>query len=209
MIMLCRCLIFCQPLPMYSSGGFSFNTVNCVKLVHESDKFRFATNVPIIVCTAFQQHIQGSICSPDHVNTPQWYWEWFFLKHMESSTWFQDECDSLRSTNNRFGLQCRPLFNPRSETHQIFFADHLYALHLVQDNPVLRWIFWKPDLFQTIWLFHLRWGIRNVHRFFRHDDFLRIESPSMAFWSVLIFQLLNVCDQNVSLTDSTRLQCMS
>ena len=42
------------------------------------------------------------------------------------------------------------------ETRSVLLEDHLHALRLVQDNPVLTWICGNPDLFRTIWLFHLR-----------------------------------------------------
>ena len=48
-------------------------------------QFPVAINVPIIVCTAVQQHIRGSTCSPDHD------WEWFFRGHSLTlgSTWWR------------------------------------------------------------------------------------------------------------------------
>ena len=37
---------------------------------------------------AFRQHIQGSMCSPDHVNISHGYWEWFFFGHVELNSGF-------------------------------------------------------------------------------------------------------------------------
>ena len=45
-------------------------------------------NVPIIVFSAFLQHIQGRMCSPGHDNVSQWNWECFFFRYMELNSRF-------------------------------------------------------------------------------------------------------------------------
>ena len=64
-----------------------------------------------------------------------------------------------------------------NSTRPIHLEDHLYALRLVWNNPKVRWIFGKPDLCQTIYLFQLRSGRYNAHHFL-HDDFICIECKS-------------------------------
>ena len=45
--------------------------------------------------------------------------------------------------------------------------------------------------------------------YFRRYHFFSIDSSSMDFWHVQVLQLLDVCDQNVALPDSRRVQCIS
>ena len=51
------------------------------------------------------------------------------------------------------------------ETRPILLEDHLCALRLSRVDPVFRWIFGKPNLLQTIRLFHLRSGMWSFHPF--------------------------------------------
>ena len=94
---------------------------------------------------------------------------------------------------------CVHWMRPVRFSSQIFFA--LFAsFGLI---PVLRCFFG-----QTISLFHLRLGIWSFHHFRRYN-ILCIEPSSMDFWRVQIFQLLNVCDQDVSFPDSRHAQRIS
>ena len=76
-----------------------------------------------------------------------------------------DECDSLRSSKHRCGLDCHPLACLTVETRPTLRKERRCALRLVQGNPGLRWIFGTPALCQTTWLVHLRSGMWNGHHF--------------------------------------------
>ena len=52
---------------MYPFGGFSFNNVNFVNPVHESDKFRFHVDIPAVVNTFFLQFVQICVSCSGHV----------------------------------------------------------------------------------------------------------------------------------------------
>ena len=71
---------------VFPSGGFSLNCVNFVNPLHEPDKFGSTSIIPIIVYSAFLQHVQVS--SPGHVNIFQWNWECFFCRHVELNSRF-------------------------------------------------------------------------------------------------------------------------
>ena len=45
-------------------------------------------DVPIIVNTAFLQHIKICLSSPGHINVFQWSWKRFFFRHMELNSRF-------------------------------------------------------------------------------------------------------------------------
>ena len=38
--------------------------------------------------TALLQHVQVCVCSTGHVNVSQWYWELFFLQHIQLKSMF-------------------------------------------------------------------------------------------------------------------------
>ena len=59
--------LYCHSDHIYPSRSLSFKIVNCVKLVHGSDKIPIRMSVPVIICTDFLQDIQGRTCCPDHV----------------------------------------------------------------------------------------------------------------------------------------------
>ena len=93
------------------------------------------------------------------------------------------KCSSLKWTRNHFLLHHHPAVSLVVETRLILLED-LPALLLVQGCPVSWWMFSEPDLLQTVSLFHVSVDFRCVH----------------------LFQILNVCDQNVSSPDSPRIQ---
>ena len=68
------------------------------------------------------------------------------------------KCKSLTSTRSRSGLHCHPDMSLTVETRRIVHED-LRECRLVQDVPVLKWMFSEPDLSQIILLFHLRMGV--------------------------------------------------
>ena len=59
------------------------------------------------------------------------------------------ECNSLKSTRSRFGLQCHPEMSLMVEI-RLFLLEDLHVLRLVQEDHVLRWMFSElisPDNF--------------------------------------------------------------
>ena len=60
----------------------------------------------------------------------------------------KDECDSQKYYINRVGLQCHPPDGLMVETRPTLPEEHRCAPHLARDDPDLRWIFGRPDLFQ-------------------------------------------------------------
>ena len=67
-------------------------------------------------------------------------------------------CGSLKSNRSRSELHCDPETRLMVETRLIPFQD-LHIRHVVQDNPVRRWMFSEPDISQLISLVHLQWRI--------------------------------------------------
>ena len=108
-------------------------------------------DIPTVVNMAFLQHLQGGVCCPDDVNVPHWYWEvhsWFNVMTINVIPFDRPEFVGGFIVNRHLRLTV--------ETRPTLLADHLCALRLSRINPVLRWILGLHDLFQTIWLFHLR-----------------------------------------------------
>ena len=100
-----------------------------------------------------------------------------------------------------FGFQRHPLFLS-VETSPSFLEVLPWDLHSLQVVPALEWILGFRSLFQTMLLFQLRLGIYNFHIFsalwlplqwaFVHGFLMR---PN--------FQLLNVCNTNISFPHSS------
>ena len=159
-------------------------------------------DIPIILNTAFLQHIQGRMCPPDHVNVSQWYWARCNFRHMELNSRY----DVSPSMDQKFiaGFCVIFWFVFWLRLLRTSLKVFLWDLHSLQVGPAWEWIFGLLDLFQTILLLHLRLGTCNVnvhhssaqlfplHGVFEHGD----------YWRVHIFQLFNVCNQSISFPNS-------
>ena len=82
-----------------------------------------------------------------------------------------------------------------------------FLLELV--DSVSKWMFSAPVLLHKVSLFQLRPGIYNCHQFFMQFHVFRVESSSMDFRCVHLFQLLKVHNQYVSCSDSPCVQYMN
>ena len=69
-------------------GGFSFNRVNFVTPLQESDTCLLESDIPIIVNLCFLQHVQISMSRPGHINVFQRNGECFFFRHTELNSRF-------------------------------------------------------------------------------------------------------------------------
>ena len=85
--------------------------------------------------------------------------------------------------------------------HQENLRDFL----LEQIDSVLRLMFSVPDLLHKVVLFHLRREI-VIFTTYRQYHLFRVESLSMYFRCVHLFQLLKVHNQYVSFPDSLRVK---
>ena len=204
----CCCLHFCQPPPGPHISVWRF-FIQHGEQREISPRFRqvsITINVPIIVCSAFLQHAQRRSSSPDHVNTFQWNWKCFFFRHAERNSRVQrdyDQYNSLRSTKKSFwasvssviaSIGWDPSDSPRRS-----------SLHT---SPLSGWSRIEAD-FQKAWSppddLTVPAAIGNV-KFSPSFGVVTSFALSLRAWiseASKNFQLLNVCDQNVSCPDST------
>ena len=91
-----------HPDHVYRFGGFSFDILNWVTRVNgPTDSSWPPSNVPLIVDTTLQQHIQCRICPPDNINKDilryldRWYSEWPYNWHIQLNTWLKRDNDKL------------------------------------------------------------------------------------------------------------------
>ena len=75
------------PDHIYPSGDSTFNKVNFVNPVQESDKLWFASTFQLPFNTFFLQHIQICVGGPCQT-VFRWNWECFFFPHMELNSRF-------------------------------------------------------------------------------------------------------------------------
>ena len=136
------------------SGGFSTN----VTFVNP--------DIPIIVNTAFLQHIQIYVRSPGHVNIFQWDLECFFFRHVELNSRFDvmtineipfDRPKILTAFSVILHVVCW-LWLLRTSPEGL-----VWDLHSLQVGPASEWILGFHDLYQTIWLNHMRLRKWSVH----------------------------------------------
>ena len=155
--------------------------------------------VPIIIDVVFLQHIQDRMCIPSHVNVLQWSWECFSFRHIKLNSRLDvmtinvlpfDRPNIVTgfSVIHSFVCWLRPV-----RTSSKVCSEHVAAHKLVphwsgfSDSTISSRQFycalcdWEYDVFTT----------RRCH-------FPRIDSSSMDFRRVQIFQLLIVCDHSVS-----------
>ena len=161
------------PHHMYLSGGFSFfNKVNCVKTVQENQ-----ANLLIHRCSNNHRCDFPAfwMSIPGDVNIFQWV---VFHRLPEMS-----------------------LENVVVVEMVLILQGNLDDVLLELEDPVSRWIFSIPDLFQKVWFVHL--GLEKMNFSF---SFLCIESFHHGFWCVHLFQLLKVRNQYVSFPNSPRIQ---
>ena len=116
-----------------------------------------------------------------------WLW-WRYMKFPD----MDQKIISCLTIIRRWVLKWRPVW---------FSWKIVLVLFSVTAVPYQGGMVSEPDLSQMVLLFHLRAGIWNVHHFWAltlplHWVFQR------EFWCVHLFQLLNVCDQNVSFPDA-------
>ena len=83
----------------------------------------------------------------------------------------------------------------------LILQENLFSLLLEMGDPVSKWMFSVPDLFQKDWFVHL-WLENKISIFLGKYYFFCI-------WCVNRFQLLNVCNHYVTLPNSLRVQRVS
>ena len=134
------------------------------------------------------------------VNMCQWNWEWFFSRRVKFDSGFNvmamNEASWHRPKIIRLSLHRQPEMSREvvEETLLILQESQCHSLLEVVDG-VPRWTFsicvWK-NKFSLFGKYHL----------------FRIESFRLDFRCVHRLQLLNVCDQYVTLRNSLRVQCI-
>ena len=185
-------------------GGFFFlNNANFVYPVHDSDKFTIHIDIPIVVNTAFLQHIQIRVRSPGHVNVFQWDWECFLLSARGVELQVRRDGDKwylLPSTRSHCGLQRSSFASVGWDLSEFPWGSSLTSSLLTGcsllgvDSRTSKSL---PDNFAVPSAI----GKKKMFTPFGLQHFFRIEPSSMDFWRVQILQLLDVCNQNISFPD--------
>ena len=116
-------------------------------------------------------------------------------------SWF----DSNLALNWTSGEPLIRLLVQRLRTIRLFFDEHRCAPLHTQNVLESIWMFGKPDHYQSTWLFHLIKEFELVTAC-RHPNLRSIESPTVDFGPVQIFELHNFHDPNFSLSNILRVQ---
>ena len=138
----------------------------------------------------------------DDVNVFQWNREWFFSRRVKFDSGFNVMVVYEVSWHGPKSFIASPASGNESEVVKetlLILEENLRDLLLELDVPVSRWMFSVPDLFQKVWFVHLQ---LEYHLF-------RIESFRIDFRCVHRLQLLIVCNQYVTVPNSTRVQSVS
>ena len=115
----------------------------------------------------------------------------------------------LTWTKNHLSLHRHPEMSLEVvEETPLIIQENPFDLLLELVDAVPKWLFSIPDLLRKFWFVHLR--LENEFSiFFGKYYFLRIESFRIDFWCVHRFQLVNFCNEHVTLPNSHRVQIVS
>ena len=197
------CLNFCHPLPgpTHSAGRFSFSGVNSVNPVLESDKYRFVR----LSCNTFR-FVCVVLVTSIYISVELWMFSSF-------GTWRLNPRFDVMTTN------VIPFDQPKIVTGCSVVHYFVFWLRLVQTSlkastelfasyrSIPPWSGFSESMASSRQLRRqfessiIDWEYEVVHQVAALSLCIWVFED---FWHVQIFQLLNVCDQNISFPHSLR-----